>query len=145
MKLDQEKINLEEKVQLGLVIKISMVLPGKYFALTSVFSIVFVGEVCTSRLHGSVAASPLFLGAWVLFVSFPYSMDGAPACVQKGEKRRCLTLVDLATSWLLEEMQLLSHCFLSWFRTWTELVHVVFCVQNEQSNPICLALGSERI
>lgn len=99
-----------------------MVLPGKHFILTSVFSSVFVREVCTSRLHCSVAASPLLLGAWALFMSFPYPMDGAPGCAQKD----VLLLVDLAASWLLKEMQLLSHCFLSCFHTWTELVHVIF-------------------
>lgn len=82
MKLDQEKNHFRRKSVAGLMIEIRVVLPGKHFTLTSVFSSVFVREVCTSGLHCSVAASPLLLGVWAFFVSFPYPMDGAPGYVE---------------------------------------------------------------
>lgn len=72
---------VQEKAWFGMVIKITMLLPGRYFTVTSVFSAVFAREACTSGHHDAVLCSLLLhprlsLGACAL-VQYPFNTHPA--------------------------------------------------------------------
>lgn len=129
-----------------MVIKITMLLPGWYFMLTSAFSTVFARAVCTSGPLCSLPPHPHVSGGLCYFLGSFQPSNPQEWCFTWSASG-CLWAC-LAMLCLLKEMELLFHCPKRFSELFSYLERVGtcdICEWNGQSNTIWLAFSSKRI